>query len=75
MDSVVDSREICWTADVLVPLEQTSLTLFVPGRTPLNVIGQFSSMFTYNGRTSKHTVFVIKGLRNNLLELCVSPFF
>ena len=37
------------------------------GRTPLHVIGQFSSMFTYNGRTSQHTVFVIKGLRNNLL--------
>ena len=94
MDSVVDSRERCWSADVLVgrtevnfkldtgaevtaiservyetladpmPLEQT---LFGPGRTPLHVIGQFSSMFTYNGRTSQHTVFVIKGLRNNLL--------
>ena len=97
---MVDSRERCWTADVLVgrtevnfkldtgaevttiservyetladlmPLEQTSLTLFGPGRTPLHVIGQFSSMFTYNGRTSQHTVFVIKGLRNNLLGFC-----
>ena len=50
-----------------MPLDQTSLALFGPGCTPLNVIDQFLSKFTSNGRTSQHTVFVIKGLRNNLL--------
>ena len=97
IDSVVDNREKCWTADVLVgqtevrfkldtgaevtaisertyrtlvnpnSLQMTSLALFGPGRTPLNIVGQFSCNLTYHSRTSQHTVYVIKSLQNNLL--------
>ena len=79
IDSVVDNREKCWTADLLVgqtevkfkldtgaeataisertnktlvnlsPLESTSLALFGPGRTPLNIVGQFLLSPTMGG--------------------------
>ena len=43
--------------------------LFGPARTPLEVMGQFQGDLKYHGKESKQTVYVVKGLKTNLLGL------
>ena len=43
--------------------------LFGPARTPLEVMGQFQGDMKYHGKESKQTVYVVKGLKTNLLGL------
>lgn len=43
--------------------------LYGPSRQPLLVVGQFSGSFTYKGEATIQPVYVIKGLKNNLLGL------
>ena len=44
-------------------------TLKGPTKNSLEVLGQFKGNLSYNGRSSDHTIFVVKGLRNSLLGL------
>ena len=39
--------------------------------TPLRVLGQFNGKVSYNGKESIETIFVVAGLRTNLLGLPV----
>ena len=48
---------------------KASGVLFEPNHTNIDVLGQFSQTLTYGERKSKQQVFVIKGLKNNLLGL------
>ena len=50
-------------------LQQPSKVLFGPARQTLDVIGQFAGTLKWHNHTSQHTVFVVRGLRNNLLGL------
>ena len=50
-------------------LEKAGRKLYGPGRYPLRVIGQFSGKVSHNGRESIETIFVVAGLRTNLLGL------
>ena len=43
--------------------------LFGPARTPLEVMGQFQGDLKYHGKESKQTVYVVNGLKTNLLGL------
>ena len=40
---------------------------FGPARNPLQVLGQYKGHLSYKGRASTQQVFVVKGLKNNLL--------
>ena len=44
-------------------------TLYGPSRHPLQCIGTFPGKFSYEGKTATQNVFVIKGLKTNLLGL------
>ena len=44
-------------------------TLYGPSRQPLQCIGTFPGKFSYEGKTATQNVFVIKGLKTNLLGL------
>ena len=48
---------------------RASRLLFGPDHTHLDVLGQFSQTLAYGEKKSKQQVFVIKGLKNNLLGL------
>ena len=52
-----------------LPLAKTDTLLFSPDQTPLEVIGTTSLSLTYRHESCSQTVYVIKGLRNNLLGL------
>ena len=43
--------------------------LYGPSRQPLPVIGQFSGNLVHKGKVSTQTVYVIEGLKTNLLGL------
>ena len=49
------------------PLEKPSKKLCGPARQPLNSLGQFSYKLTYGQNTSTGSVFVVKGLKSDLL--------
>ena len=44
-------------------------SLYGPSRQPLDCIGQFSGKFYYKGKTTTQPVYVIRGLKSNLLGL------
>ena len=48
-------------------LTAPSKKLYGPARTALEVIGKFEGTIAYQERTSKQTIYVVKGLRTNLL--------
>ena len=50
-------------------LQKASRILLGPGRQKLDILGQFDGHFLYKGETCQHTVFVVKGLKTNLLGL------
>ncbi|KAL5483892.1 hypothetical protein EMCRGX_G020311 [Ephydatia muelleri] len=50
-------------------LQKSSKDLYGPGQQPLEVMGQFTSNMIYNGLQSEQVVFVMKGLKKNLLGL------
>ena len=52
-----------------VVLEKTTKKLYGPSRSPLQVIGQFTHTLQYMSRSSQQDVFVVKGLKRNLLGL------
>ena len=43
--------------------------LYGPSREPLQVVGQFMGKLSHRGRQSQQQVFVVEGLKNNLLGL------
>ena len=52
-----------------IKLQKTSKVLLGPARQKLEAIGQFDGHFVHKGETCQHTVFVVKGLKTNLLGL------
>eukprot|EP00731_Ephydatia_muelleri_P002769 Em0001g2769a len=52
-----------------VQYEAPAKKLYGPSHEPLSVVGQFIAEFKYKERFSKQTVFVVKGLKDNLLGL------
>ena len=50
-------------------LMRTSKALYGPAGTSLEVCGQFTASLSYKSVQSNHTVYVVKGLKNNLLGL------
>jgi len=50
-------------------LQKPSQLLYGPGRYPIQVMGQFTVTLQYKDRSSQQTIFVIKGLKTNLLGL------
>ena len=50
-------------------LKEPSRLLYGPGRQPLNVLGQFTERLHYKQKSSLQKIFVVKGLRTNLLCL------
>jgi len=54
---------------VTSPLKNAGLSLFGPDQIPLNLLGKTTLPLTYNGNTSTEEVFIVKGLKNNLLGL------
>ena len=50
-------------------LQKASRILLGPARQKLDILGQFDGHFLYKGETCQHTVFVVKGLKTNLLGL------
>ena len=54
---------------ITTPLKSAGLSLFGPDQTPLNLLGKTMLPLTYNGNTCTEEVFVVKGLKNNLLGL------
>ena len=50
-------------------LDTPDKTLYGPSRLPLPVLGQFKRTFTHKGRQSQQQVFVVDGLKSNLLGL------
>ena len=59
-----------WTSlGIATPLKNAKLSLFGPDQTPLNLLGKTSLTMSYKGKTSIQDVFIVKGLKNNLLGL------
>ena len=54
-----------------IQLQQSAKVLCGPNNQPLKVIGQATVQFTYNGRSCKQPIYVIRDLKNNLLGLPV----
>ena len=52
-------------------MEKAGRKLYGPGQYPLRVLGQFNGKVSYNGKESIETIFVVAGLRTNLLGLPV----
>ena len=50
-------------------LSKPDKVLYGASRQPLPVIGQFAAQFTYKTKSATQQVYVIKGLKNNLLGL------
>ena len=50
-------------------MEKPSQLLYGPGRHPIQVVGQFTETLQYKQRSTRQTVFVVKGLKTNLLGL------
>ena len=50
-------------------LVKPSKLLRGPSNQPLPVVGEFIGSLAYEGRSEKHQIFVVKGLKNNLLGL------
>ena len=50
-------------------LDTPDKILYGPSRQPLQVVGQFKGTFTHKGKQSQQQVYVIKGLKTNLLGL------
>ena len=50
-------------------LKEPSRLLYGPGRQPLNVLGHFTESLHYKQKSSVQKIFVVKGLRTNLLGL------
>ena len=51
------------------PLKKPSKVLYGPTQQRLNAIGQFSAKITVGSRMCKQTIFVVRGLRRNLMGL------
>ena len=51
------------------PLHKPSKILYGPDRKQLQVLGQFVQILSHSQKTSKQQIFVVKGLRTNLLGL------
>ena len=52
-----------------VVLEKPTKKLYGPSKSPLKVIGQFTHTLQYRNRSSQQEIFVVKGLKKNLLGL------
>ena len=52
-----------------VNLSKANKVLFGPDRSNLDVVGQFTGTLAHRERKSKQTVFVVRGLKTNLLGL------
>ena len=52
-----------------IQLKKPQKLLYGPAMSPLTVLGQFTANLTYNHVTCKQKIFVVKGLKNNLLGL------
>ena len=50
-------------------LESPKKTLYGPARTPLRVIGQLEGELSHRGKATKQPVYVVEGLKTNLLGL------
>ena len=48
-------------------LKTPTKVLYGPARTALNVLGQFEGELSYQGKSTKQTIYLVKGLRSNLL--------
>ena len=53
----------------LGPLKKPSKILYGPARQSLDSIGQFTTRLTCGSKSSKQTVFVVRGLQQNLMGL------
>ena len=50
-------------------LTKPSKILRGPSNQPLPVVGEFVGFLTFQGKSEKHQIFVVKGLKSNLLGL------
>ena len=50
-------------------LKKPTKKLYGPSKSPLKVIGQFTCTLQYRNRSSQQEIFVVKGLKKNLLGL------
>ena len=50
-------------------LKKPTKRLYGPSKLPLEVIGQFTHTLQFKGRSSQQEIFVVKGLKKNLLGL------
>ena len=50
-------------------LKTPKMLLYGPSRQPLDCIGEFQGRFAYDSKSVTQPVYVVKGLRNNLLGL------
>jgi len=53
--------------EYLVPPEKAEISLFRPDQKRLNVVGQKSVKLTYQEKPCSQNVYIIRGLKNNLL--------
>ena len=54
-----------------VPLTKPERVLYGPLRQPLNTVGEFWGTIAHRGKISKQRVFVVEGLKTNILGLPV----
>ena len=62
-------REETYQALRGIHLMESTKMLYGPSHQPLNVLGQFRSMLSKGHMSSEQTIFVVKGLKMNLLGL------
>ena len=61
--------DVAFRAFKALKLDRPKKMLYGPARTLLKVIGQFEGELFYRGKTTKQNVYVVNGLRTNLLGL------
>ena len=57
------------TRDTKVERRSTTKRLVTANKTPLNVTCEFTACLMYSNRSAEQTVYVVKGIQNNLLGL------
>ena len=63
------SEEVYQSLNPTTPLHKPSKILYGPDRKQLQVLEQFAQILSHDQKTSKQQIFVVKGLRTNLLGL------
>ena len=63
------SEEVYRSLNPTTPLLKPTKVLYGPDRKQLQVLGQFTQTLSHDKKTSEQQIFVVKGLRTNLLGL------